>query len=70
VVDRDLVDTILQQLPECERSLAQRRMDGSEWGEIAADLNIEAETLRKRFSRSVERVLRRLKLQDRPSLVG
>jgi predicted transcriptional regulator len=45
-------------------------MDGSEWGEIAADLNIEAETLRKRFSRSVERVLRRLKLQDRPSLVG
>ena len=70
VVNRDLVDTILQQLPERERFLAQRRMDGSEWGEIAADLNIEAETLRKRFSRSVERVLRRLKLQDRPSLVG
>jgi RNA polymerase sigma-70 factor (ECF subfamily) len=54
------VGKMLQELPSHERFLAERRMAGFGWVELAAELQTDAEVLRKRLTRA----LRRLRLQD------
>jgi RNA polymerase sigma-70 factor (ECF subfamily) len=61
--NRELVEKVLRELPSHERLLAERRMAGFGWVELAAELQTDAEVLRKRFTRA----LRRLRLQDFPA---
>jgi len=59
----ELVEKMLQQLPSDERLLAERRMAGFGWAELAAELHTDSEVLRKRLVRA----MRRLRLQDSPA---
>jgi DNA-directed RNA polymerase specialized sigma24 family protein len=56
VDDRDLADTVLGHFSEDELDLLQRRLDGQTWPEIAGDLDVEADTLRRRLERAIKRV--------------
>jgi RNA polymerase sigma-70 factor (ECF subfamily) len=62
VANNELLEKMLQTLPSHERLLVQRRMAGFGWAELAAELQINAEVLRKRFTRA----LRGLRLLDAP----
>jgi RNA polymerase sigma-70 factor (ECF subfamily) len=50
------VEKMLQELSSQERLLAERRMAGFGWAELAAELQTNAEVLRKRFTRILQRV--------------
>jgi len=62
VANNEQLEKMLQTLPSHERLLVQRRMAGFGWAELAAELQINAEVLRKRFTRA----LRGLRLLDAP----
>jgi RNA polymerase sigma-70 factor (ECF subfamily) len=51
--NRELVEKLLEALPSHERFLAERRMAGFGWAELAAELQTDAEVLRKRFTRAL-----------------
>jgi RNA polymerase sigma-70 factor (ECF subfamily) len=59
----ELVENVLQELSSRERFLAERRMAGFGWAELAAELQTSAEVLRKRCTR----VLQRLRLRKPPA---
>ena len=57
------VEKVLQDLSSHERFLAERRMAGFGWAELAAELQTNAEVLRKRFTR----VLQLVRLREPPA---
>jgi RNA polymerase sigma-70 factor (ECF subfamily) len=57
------VQKVLQDLSAQERFLVERRMAGFGWAELAAELHTNAEVLRKRFTRALER----LRLREPPA---
>ena len=62
VAGRDLLHAFRQRLSEEERQLADRRARGQEWPQIAAELGGNAEALRKKLTRALNRVSRDLGL--------
>jgi RNA polymerase sigma-70 factor (ECF subfamily) len=60
VAGRDLMDAFRERLTEEERVIADLRKQGREWSEIAAERGENAEALRKRFARGLDRVAQEL----------
>jgi RNA polymerase sigma factor (sigma-70 family) len=60
----DLLLEFRRRLSEEERTLADRRAQGHEWSEIAAEVGGSAQALRKRLERAVDPVARQLHLED------
>ncbi len=56
VEDQDLAEAVLRYLSQDELDLLQRRLDGATWPQIAAQLGAEADTLRRRLERAIQRV--------------
>lgn len=67
VAHRELIAEVRRRLTPEERDLAERRKQGQEWADIAAELGEEADALRKRLSRGIARVLQELGLEDEES---
>jgi RNA polymerase sigma-70 factor (ECF subfamily) len=59
----ELVEKMFRELSSYERFLAERRMAGFGWAELAAELQTSAEALRKRFTR----VMQRIRLREPPA---
>jgi len=64
VAARELLDLARARLTVDERRLLERRQDGDEWAEIAADEGATPEALRKKLARAVERVSREIGLDE------
>lgn len=60
---RDLLAEVRRLLSDEERHLADRRAQGREWTEIAAELGIQPDAARKKLSRALDRVVARLGLE-------
>jgi RNA polymerase sigma factor (sigma-70 family) len=60
---RDLLAEVRRLLNDDERFLADQRAEGREWGEIAAQLGVQPDGLRKKLSRALDRVVARLGLE-------
>jgi RNA polymerase sigma-70 factor (ECF subfamily) len=63
VAVQDLYQAVRDRLSDDERILADRRGHGCSWPEIAAELKEDAEVLRKRLTRALDRVARELGLE-------
>jgi RNA polymerase sigma-70 factor (ECF subfamily) len=61
---QELHRMVRDRLTEPERLLADRRAEGHGWPEIAAELHENAEVLRKRLARALDRVTRELGLDE------
>jgi RNA polymerase sigma factor (sigma-70 family) len=61
---RDLLAEVRRLLTDEERHLADQRALGREWGEIAAELGVPPDGLRKKLSRALDGVVARLGLED------
>jgi RNA polymerase sigma-70 factor (ECF subfamily) len=55
VAATEWVKEVLQRLTAQERLIVQRRMAGTGWAELARELQTNAEALRKRFTRAMQR---------------
>jgi len=55
VAATEWVKEVLQRLTAQERLIVQRRMAGTGWAELARELQTNAEVLRKRFTRAMQR---------------
>lgn len=66
VGDRELLEEIRRRLNDEERSLAASWVQGEHWGEIAKDRGVNAETLRKRLARAIQRVTEQLNPAEAP----
>jgi RNA polymerase sigma-70 factor (ECF subfamily) len=64
VAGRDLLETFRKRLTEEERVLADLRAQGREWSEIAIERGENAEALRKRLARGLNRVAQELGLDE------
>ncbi len=64
VANQDLVALIRERLSPREREIADARHAGKSWPEIAAELNMDAEALRKTYSRALDRVASELDVED------
>src|SRR5215471_17657917 len=62
VVARDLLEQVRERLSDEERQLAEERGRGDSWAEIAAAHGGTAESLRKKLTRALDRVLQQLGL--------
>jgi RNA polymerase sigma-70 factor (ECF subfamily) len=60
---RDLLAEVRRLLTDEERFLADQRGQGREWSEIAAQLGVSPDGLRKKLSRALDRVIARLGLE-------
>ena len=60
---RELLQQFRNHLTPDEKQLAELRVLGYEWSEIAAQLGGSPEALRKRLARAVQRVARQLGLE-------
>jgi RNA polymerase sigma-70 factor (ECF subfamily) len=58
---RELMEAVMHRLTPEEAELAQRRIQGLSWGEIAADLGGTADGRRMQLARAAERLTRDLK---------
>jgi RNA polymerase sigma-70 factor (ECF subfamily) len=65
VATRELLDEVRRRLSPGELSILERREQGHEWTEIAADLGSSPEASRKRLARAIDRVAHELGL-DQP----
>jgi RNA polymerase sigma-70 factor (ECF subfamily) len=54
--NRDLLDEVRRRLDDDERHLADQRALGREWADIAAELNVNADAIRKKLTRALNRV--------------
>ena len=63
ISDRELLDLVRLALTDEERLLAERRAEGRSWAEIAAEMGGNADMLRMRLSRAVDRVKHQLGLE-------
>jgi RNA polymerase sigma-70 factor (ECF subfamily) len=61
---RDLLHTVLRELPEQERHLAELRMAGQTWPQISALLGGTAVARRKQLARALDRVVDELGLEE------
>lgn len=61
---RDLLGQVLHRLSEEERRLADLRVQGRSWPEIAAELGGTSEGRRKQLARALDRVLKQLGLEE------
>jgi RNA polymerase sigma-70 factor (ECF subfamily) len=64
VAYRDLLQAVRARLTPEERRLADLRAEGCSWAEIAAQFGGNADALRFRLSRALDRVTRDLRLND------
>ena len=62
VADRELLETFRQRLSAEERELADRRAQGHDWAQIAAELGGTAQGRRKQLARAVDRAAKELGL--------
>src|SRR5262245_37738650 len=62
--NRENLKLLLDRLPAAERDLAQRRMQGQSWDEIATAVGGSPQALRMRLSRAVDQASEHLKLDD------
>lgn len=60
VANRDLLAEARRRLTDDERYLAEQRAAGREWQELAAELGVEPDSLRKKLSRALDRVSKQL----------
>jgi RNA polymerase sigma-70 factor (ECF subfamily) len=60
VAGQEMLQEVRKRLSADERDLAEQRAGGRDWSEIAAARGENAEVLRKRLARAVERVMREL----------
>jgi RNA polymerase sigma-70 factor (ECF subfamily) len=63
---RDLLRAVLAGLPESERRLAELRMAGNTWPQVAAAVGAGAEACRKQLSRALDHIVQHLGLEDEP----
>jgi RNA polymerase sigma factor (sigma-70 family) len=63
---RDLLQEIHRRLSADERRILELRNQGSDWAAIAAELGSNAEALRRKLSRALDRVAQQLGLDDAP----
>lgn len=68
VAGRELLEEVHKRLSEDERKLAKARSEGREWSDIAEEMGVSAEALRKRLSRAMDRVSEELGLEEALSL--
>jgi RNA polymerase sigma factor (sigma-70 family) len=61
---RELLEAVRQRLSEPDRYLAEQRTLGRSWDAIAQDLGSQADAVRMRFKRALDRVARELGLED------
>jgi RNA polymerase sigma factor (sigma-70 family) len=66
VAARDLLQEVHRRLSPDERQLLDLRIQGWGWAAIASDVGVAAETLRRRLSRALDRVVADLGLEDPP----
>jgi RNA polymerase sigma-70 factor (ECF subfamily) len=66
VAARELVQEARKRLTTDERALLERREQGLEWAEIAAELGGSPDALRVRLARAVARITRQLGLDEGP----
>jgi RNA polymerase sigma-70 factor (ECF subfamily) len=64
VADRELLEKVRERLSDDELQLVERRGRGDSWAAIAADQGGTAESLRKKLTRALDRVLRQLGLHE------
>jgi RNA polymerase sigma-70 factor (ECF subfamily) len=64
VAGKEMIQEFRNRLTEEERHVADQRALGREWADIAADLGVGAEALRKKFNRAINRVARDLGLAE------
>lgn len=64
VAARELLDEFHARLTAEERHLVEQRKLGRKWEEIAKELGEQADSLRKRLTRAIDRVARELKLDE------
>lgn len=68
VADRELLEKVRQALTPEERILAEQRGQGRNWPEIAAVVGGTPNALRLKLNRAIDRVVRRLGLDEVPDL--
>jgi RNA polymerase sigma-70 factor (ECF subfamily) len=64
VAGRELLERVRQQLQADEQALAERRVLGRTWEEIAGELGGTPEGRRKQLARALDRVMRELGLEE------
>ena len=64
VVCKELLEAVRGRLDSQERDLLEKRMQGKDWAEIAADLGGSAEALRKKLTRALDRAGRTLGIDE------
>ncbi len=60
---QDLLERVRALLDEDERVLAEKRAQGKEWPQIAAELGARPDALRKKLTRALDRVIAQLGLE-------
>jgi RNA polymerase sigma-70 factor (ECF subfamily) len=66
VAARDLLQEVHRRLSPDERQLLELRNQGWDWAAIASEVGVAAETVRRRLSRALDRVVADLGLDDAP----
>jgi RNA polymerase sigma-70 factor (ECF subfamily) len=64
VANRELLEAVRQRLSAEERQLADRRAQGQEWAQVAAEMGGTAQARRKQLARALARVSVELGLED------
>lgn len=64
VAGAELLQQVRLQLTEEERFLAEQRAQGRDWADLAAELGGTPDALRKKLTRAIDRVTRRLGLDE------
>ena len=64
VCNAELLDEVRRRLSDEERHLAEQRASGRDWQELADELGVSAEALRKRLTRAMDRVTREMNISE------
>ncbi|MFO0868917.1 MAG: ECF-type sigma factor [Pirellulales bacterium] len=64
VADRELLAEVRRRLADDERYLAEQRAAGREWQDLAGELGVAADALRKKLTRALDRVSLELGLTE------
>jgi RNA polymerase sigma-70 factor (ECF subfamily) len=60
---REILEIVRSHLTPEERYLVENRLQGREWADLATELNMTPDAVRKRFSRALDRVTQQMKLE-------
>jgi len=66
ISERELVQAVRGQMTDEERVLAEHRAQGKDWAEIAKEVGSTPEAVRKKLSRAMDRVTRRMGIDVAP----